>query len=156
MGYHVAFDVAQNGLQWMVPFVASMCGGLFLLLGWAIRRSGDREVVFKGFWFQLFGGIGVLFALIFLVSDWSVYRSASKALSDHDYSVAEGVVSEFKPMPPGGHANESFRIGGVSFSYGSGFGSTVFNSAWNNGMIHDGVAARIYYRGPDILRVEVK
>ncbi len=59
-------------------------------------------------------------------------------------------------MPPGGHANESFRINGVNFSYSGGFGSTVFNSEWNKGAIRDGVEARISYRGSDILKIEVK
>jgi hypothetical protein len=78
------------------------------------------------------------------------------SLVHHDYSITEGVVTDFIPMPPGGHASKSFRIDGVNFSYGSGFGSTVFNSEWNNGAIHNGVEARISYRGPDILRIEVK
>jgi hypothetical protein len=87
---------------------------------------------------------------------YSEYHSAEKALLKHDYSVAEGIVTDFIPMPPGGHATESFRVGGARFAYGSGWGSTVFNSEWNTCFIHNGVQARITYRGSDILKVEVR
>jgi hypothetical protein len=156
MEYHIAFDVIRNGFQWMIPFLISMGAGIFLLLGWALRKSGDRDLSVKGVIFQGLGGIGVLGALGFLIAAYSTYHNASKALSDHDYSIAEGFVTDFIPMPPGGHAAESFRINGVNFSYGSGWGSTVFNSEWNKGAVHNGVQARISYRGSDILRVEVR
>lgn len=156
MEYRTVFDVAQNGLQWMVPFLISMSAALFLLLGWALRKSGDHDLSIKGLIFQGAGGIGFLFALVFFFAYYSDYLTAKKALLDHDYSIAEGVVSDFIPMPPGGHATESFRVNGVNFSYGGGFGSTVFNSEWNKGAIRDGVEARVSYRGSDILKIEVK
>ena len=42
------------------------------------------------------------------------------------------------------------------FEYGSGWGSTTFNSEWNKGFIHNGVEARITYVGKEIIKVEVK
>lgn len=74
----------------------------------------------------------------------------------HSYSVTEGVVSDFIPMPPGGHSTERFVVNGVRFEYGSGWGSTTFNSEWNKGFIHNGVEARITYVGKEIIKVEVK
>jgi hypothetical protein len=156
MEYRTVFDVTQNGFAWSLPFLISMGAGIFLLLGWALRKSGDRDLSVKGMIFQGSGGIGFLGALVFLIAGYAEYHSASKALTDRDYSIAEGVVTEFIPMPPGGHANESFRVNEAGFSYGSGWGSTVFNSEWNKGFIHNGVQARITYRGSDILRVEGK
>jgi hypothetical protein len=70
--------------------------------------------------------------------------------------VVEGVVSDFLPMPPGGHASESFTVDGVHFEYIGGWGSTTFGHEWNKGFIHDGVQARITFVGKDILKVEVK
>ena len=84
------------------------------------------------------------------------YRNAQKAFAIHAYSVSEGVVNNFVPKPPGGHATETFVVNGVRFEYGSGWGSTMFNSEWNKGFIHDGVEARITYVGKDIIKVEVK
>jgi hypothetical protein len=156
MEYHTAFDVTRNGLQWMLPFLISLGAGIFLLAGWALRKSGDRDLSFKGVIFQSAGGIGVLGALGFFIAAYSTYHDVRKVLTDHDYSIVEGVVTDFIPMPAGGHADESFRINGVDFSYGSGWGSTVFNSEWNKGAIHNGVQARISYRGSEILRIEVR
>jgi hypothetical protein len=156
MEYHTVFDVSQSGVQWLVPFLAAMGAGIFLLIGWVLRKSGERDQSLKGVFFQLIGGLGVLGAVGFLLASYSEYQQATRALSDRNYSTAEGIVTDFIPMPPGGHANESFRINGVSFSYGSGWGSTVFNSDWNKGFIHNGTQARITYRGQDILRVEVR
>ena len=34
-----------------------------------------------------------------------------------DYSIVEGTVENYKPMPVEGHANESFSISGIEFSY---------------------------------------
>lgn len=156
MEYRTVFDVTQNGFEWSLPVLISMGASIFLLLGWALRKSANRDLSVKGMIFQGFGGMGFLGALVFLIVGYAEYHSASKALTDGDSSIAEGVVTEFIPMPPGGHANESFRVNEAGFSYGSGWGSTVFNSEWNKGFIHNGVQARITYRGSDILRVEVK
>ena len=129
---------------------------IFLVIGLSLRRSGDPNLSFKGLIFQAVGALAFVGGLVFLVADFAVYHEASTALSNHDYAVVEGVVTDFVPMPVGGHAVESFRVNGVNFSYGGGCGSTVFNSDWNKGTIHNGVNARISYRGSDILRIEVK
>jgi hypothetical protein len=88
--------------------------------------------------FQAVGAIGFVGGLVFLVADFAVYHEASRALSNRDYAV-EGVVTDFAPMHVGGHAVESFRINGVNFSYGGGWGSTVFNSDWNKGPFTTGL-----------------
>jgi hypothetical protein len=156
MNYHTVFDVSRNGVQLLIPFLIFIGAGLFSIIGWALRKSGEHSQWVSGILFQVLGAIGLLGALGFLIGSYGEYRRATRSLSNHDYFTVEGVVSYFVPMPPGGHANESFRINGVSFSYGSGWGSTAFNSDWNKGLIHNGTQARITYRGQDILRVEVR
>lgn len=131
-------------------------GALFVVIGCAVRTSGDKDSATKGTLFQAVGAVGFLGALVFFVSTYWDYRSARKAFETHSYSVSEGVVSDFIPMPPGGHSTESFEVNGFRFKYGSGWGSTMFNSEWNKGFIHDGVEARITYLGKDIIKVEVK
>jgi len=128
----------------------------FVVVGWAVRTSGDRSSSMRGLAFQGFGLISIMAAAVFFFSMYSQYHSAKKALLARDYSVTEGIVTDFIPMPPGGHATESFRINGVRFEYGGGWGSTVFNSDWNKNFIHNGVQARITHRGSDMLRVELR
>ena len=156
MGYHTVFDVVQVGFQWWISAFIFIFASLFFGVGWALRTSGDQNYAVKGTIFQIVGGIGMLGALTFFVAMHAEYRNARNAITSHSYSVAEGVVSDFVPMPPGGHAIESFVVNGVHFHYGSGWGSTTFNSEWNKGFIHDGVEARISYVGEDIIKVEVK
>ncbi len=156
MEYHTVFDVIQNGVHWLGPFVIFVAAALFLLIGWVLRQSDERNASARGLIFHAVGGIGVLGALVLFASAVAEYHEASKLLADRRYSMIEGAVSNFIPMPPGGHGVESFGINGVAFSYGSGWGSTYFNSEWNGGSLHDGVHARITYRGADILKVEVK
>jgi hypothetical protein len=156
MGYHTVFDVTQVGFQWWIPLLIFIFGVLCVGVGWAIRTSGDRDSIPKGTIFQIVGVVGILMAVVFFVSIYGGYRSAQRAFATHSYSVNEGMVRDFIPMPPGGHSTESFVVNGVRFEYGSGWGSTMFNSEWNKGFIHNGVEVRISYVGKDIIKVEVK
>jgi hypothetical protein len=156
MGYRTVFDVTQVGFQWWIPLLIFIFGALFVGIGWAVRASGDTDSLTKGKFFQILGAVGMLAALGFFTSMYGEYRNAQKAFGAHAYSVSEGVVEDFVPMPPGGHATESFMLHGVRFEYGSGWGSTMFNSEWNKGFIRDGVEARITYVGKDIIKVEIK
>jgi hypothetical protein len=156
MGYRTVFDVTQVGFQWWIPLLIFIFGALFVGIGCAVRTSSDRGSPNKGILFQIGGAVGILGSLGFFMSMYGEYRSAQKAFAAHSYSVSEGVVRDFIPMPPGGHSSESFAVNGIRFEYGSGWGSTVFNSEWNKGSIHNGVEARITYVGRDIIKVEVK
>ena len=156
MAYRTVFDVTHAGFQWWIPLLIFIFGALFLGIGWAIRTSGDKDSVTKGTLFQIGGAVGILVAGGFFTSTYGEYRNAQKAFATHAYSVSEGMVKDFVPMPPGGHAMESFVVNGVRFEYGSGWGSTTFNSEWNKGFIYNGVEARITFVGKDIIKVEVK
>src|ERR1700733_1305423 len=108
MAYHTVFDVARNGFQWMTPILISIGACIFLLIGLSLRRSGDPNLSSRGVIFQAVGAIGFVGGLVFLVADFAVYHEASTALSNRDYAIVEGVVTDFAPMPVGGHAVESF------------------------------------------------
>ena len=156
VGYQVVFDASKNGSQlaiWILPPIFSL---LFAAIGWAMRDSGDRTLHQKGTFFVAISSCGFALSLVFVGANLAEYCRATNSLKRRDYRVAEGVITAFVPMPPQGHASESFKVGGSSFQYGSGWGSITFNSEWNHGFIHDGVQARITYKGDDILRVEVK
>ena len=156
MGYRTVFDVTQVGFQWWIPLLIFIFGALFFGIGKAVTTSGDNDSFRKGVFFQIIGAVGILGALGFFASMFSQYRAAQKAIEVRAYSVSEGVVHDFIPMPSGGHSIESFIVNGVRFEYGGGWGSTMFNSEWNKGFIHNGVEARITYVGKDIVKVEVK
>jgi hypothetical protein len=156
VNYHVVFDVSQNGSQLAIWFLIPLFALLPGLIGWALKNSGDPQSAFKGRFFILISGCGFAFSLVLLAGHWSNYHHAKKTLETRGYEIAEGAVRDFVPMPPGGHSIESFKVGDASFQYGSGWGSTIFNSEWNHGYIHNGAQVRITYSDGNILRVEVR
>jgi len=156
VNYHVVFDALQTGSQLAICLFIP----LFLLVpgavGWALKRSHDPHSALKGkvFLFISIASFGV--SLVVATNSLVEYHKMKLALAEGDYQVTEGIVEEFIPMPPSGHRVESFRVGGASFHYGTGWDSFVFNSAWNRGYIHNDAQIRITHRGINILRVEVK
>jgi hypothetical protein len=156
VNYQVAFDASQNGSQLAIFALGPVFALLFGLIGWSLKGSSDPKYASKGKFFLLISGIGVVLSFVFLIGVFSEYYNAKKSLRTGNFSVAEGTVEDFVPMPPEGHSTESFKVGARSFAYGSGWGSIVFNSEWNHGYIHNGARVRISYRDENILRVEVK
>jgi hypothetical protein len=94
-------------------------------------------------------------SMVLAVGNGAEYIEVKRAVARHDYQVVEGTVSDFVPMPRGGHSVETFRLNDAAFHYGSGWGSMMFNSDWNRGYLHNGARVQLAYRGDDILRVEV-
>jgi hypothetical protein len=156
MDYRVVFDVTQISFQWWLPLLILIGGALFVVVGWAVRTIGDTATSTKGTFFQIGGVAFSLMAFLFFILMYREYRQVQNAIATHSYSVSEGTVRDFVPMPPGGHAMESFAVNGVRFEYGGAWGSIGFNAALNRGLIHNGVEARITYVGEHIIKVEVR
>ena len=85
------------------------------------------------------------------------YWNCSHALASGKASYVEGTVDNFVPMPYGGHANETFTVKGVPFSYSDGDVSAGFNNpSSHGGPIHQGLPVRIWYVGNEIVKLEIK
>jgi hypothetical protein len=155
-GYHVVFDVSRNVSQVVLWSLIPLVPLLVCWIGWGMRNSGDLLLAEKGLPFLILGGCAFALSLVMAGAACSEYFRATAEIKKHTCGVAEGTVSDFVPMPPGGHSIESFKLAGTSFQYGSGWGAITFNSAWNRGLIHDGTHARICYNAGGILRIETK
>jgi len=131
MHYQVVFDASLNGSQLAIYLLAPLFLLIFAMIGWALKNSLDSKEVVKGKFFLAIAGAVFLLSLVLIAGNAAEYYKAKRALQTGNYKVAEGIVRNFVPMPPGGHSTESFDIGGTSFQYGSGWGSIVFNSEWN-------------------------
>ena len=84
------------------------------------------------------------------------YDRAKNVYLAGQYSVVEGSVANFHPMPASGHDNETFSVNGVRFSYSDFDGSPCFNNtASHGGPMREGLRVRIAYWGNCILRLEV-
>jgi hypothetical protein len=156
VNYHVVYDALQTGSQLAICLFIP----LYLLVpgavGWALKTSSDPHSVLKEKVFLLISIVGFGISLVVATISFVEFHQMKSALAEGDYQVTEGIVEEFVPMPSSGQPVESFRVGGASFHYGSGWDSIVFNSGWNHGNIHNHAQVRITYRGDNILRVEVE
>ena len=87
------------------------------------------------------------------ITDFAKYRSA---YAKGDFSIVEGTVDNFQPMPYEGHQQESFTVKDVAFHY-SDFDSSpcLRNTASHGGPIRQGLAVRITYHQGCILRLEI-
>ena len=75
------------------------------------------------------------------------YHEHLSALRAGNYSVVEGVVESFHPMPYEGHSYESFRVRGIRFTYSDYTITPCFNNtASHGGPIREGIRVRVVYR----------
>ena len=115
---------------------------------------------------RLIGWFFVVFAsswtLVAFGGTYSTRREAVQAYRTGQYSVVEGLVEDFHPMPYEGHQNECFRVEKEKFCYSDYVVSPAFNqSASHGGPIRAGLPVRIaYYEGDNfqayILRLEIR
>jgi hypothetical protein len=98
----------------------------------------------------------LLLAAVGLPGTLQEYHRATSDLLEGRYSIVEGPVMDFVPMPYEGHALESFTVRGHRFSYSDYVVTAGFrNTASHGGPIREGLYVRITYAGNLILRLEV-
>jgi hypothetical protein len=148
------FDVTQSqppdiSQVLMAAVISFLVGVVVITLGRRFRRHGMLSV----------GVLVSSFGLLLFVGPLATRQQFHKFVRDYlagHYSVAEGIVEDFRPMPQGGHALESFSINGRQFTYSDFIASPGFHQTrLKGGPIQQGVRARIFYIGNDIARVEV-
>lgn len=136
----VSFGVL--GLLW----VFSPC--IFFLIGLERFRNPDsrksravQEI--SGTFFMLFSLIAECVSFRGVIYD---YFQRKAQLRTGQYTVVEGTVEHFVPMPYQGHANESFDVHGVGFSYSTYDVTSCFShTASHGGPIYEGLQVRIAY-----------
>jgi hypothetical protein len=104
-----------------------------------------------------FLGIVVFYVAGPLVSDITQMNSeALTAFETGRYSVIEGVVTDFHPMPYEGHDDECFSVTSRRFCYSDYQATPGFhNAASHGGPIRPGLRVRIAHSGGTILRIEI-
>jgi hypothetical protein len=160
--WELAFDAGHRmGIEWSMPMAALplFCGSATALWLARRRRTGGAEASRRK------PSEGVLRALIAFASAWMVLAAGdvwfqhARAVDDlraGQYSVIEGDVRRFVPMPWGGHALESFDVGDRHFSYSDFVATPGFRrTASHGGPIREGLHVRIAYVGNVILRLEI-
>jgi hypothetical protein len=158
MEYRVVFDVVQAGYKdWtpgLVPLVMMGVGA------WMVRRYARVPMKGIGIFARVFPlvflGFATLLAVAVFGSALWTYWSLRSAVLSGKVSRVEGVVSDFKPMPYGGHAMEHFCVGEACFEYSDFVLTGGFNNTSSHGgPIREGVRVRVTHVDGTIVRLEV-
>jgi hypothetical protein len=177
MSYHTVFEVTQKPFQWGFSafgliFVA--IGIVFIAFGPQLDRLRAREPgglasFFKprfGMRPKYLGWLFVIFASIWTAvafgSTYSSYTRCREAYRTGRYSIVEGSVEDFHPMPSTGHQLECLKVEKERFCYSDYVISPAFSqTASHGGPIRAGLPVRIAYVEDGnlnglILRLEIR
>ena len=151
-GFQTVFEIGLKTFPW----VGLVMPVVFIVMGMClIRFSGGNQIrqIVGGF-AVLFCGLVVVLLGVRLIPDFVEERHAYVT---GKYSVVDGPVEDFHPMPFQGHQNERFRVGAKSFSYSSFDLTSCFHSAASHGgPIRPGLNVRIFFTEGCILRLDVR
>lgn len=153
--YRVVFDLYQKGFAWWfpacgLPFV--VIGGVFVWLG----RRGNKPPSRRLFGYVIVG-FACLWSGVTFISTFRDYLALRLAYRHSQFSVVEGRVTDFHPMPYEGHQDECFSVQPKTFCYSDYAVTAGFNnSASHGGPIREGLPVRISYVGKTIVRLEVE
>jgi hypothetical protein len=153
--YRVVFDASQKPFQWWLLAIGLTLGLVGAgILWWGHRNKWTLKQMFIGY-FML--GFACLWSGLVLSSMLPEYLKVRSALRHGTFSVVEGRVTNFRPMPYEGHQDECFSVSSQTFCY-SDYGVTAGfnNSTSHGGPIQDGLPVRVSYIDGIIVRLEVK
>ena len=111
-------------------------------------------------WYRVAPFLYLGFAVLWTVSAWHSASSHQNELRSRyvsgDFTVVEGVVENFDPMPEHGNKMESFTVKNTKFSYSDFYITPGFNNAASRGgPIREGLYVRISHIGNTIVKLEV-
>jgi hypothetical protein len=162
MTFKIVFDAAHQGYAagWFPAYglIFVVIGALLVFAPQLMQRimpaglqSRSRRI-FSWFFFIF----ALSWTLVTFFGTYGGYSNARNALDSGKYSVVEGPVTQFVPMPYTGHSEESFVVGGKRFSYSDFIVTSGFhNTASHGGPIRAGLYVRVSYVGNVILRLEI-
>ena len=147
--FTTVFDITHRGFDWWFPAF-----GLILVVGGAIKIC-RRKPEYR--WGYAIVTTGLVFSYLAVSSMYPYYGEVRRAYLAKQYSVVEGAVENFHPMPFEGHQDECFSVQGVQFCYsdyivGPGFN----NTSSHGGPIRAGLPVRVSYIANDILKLEIR
>jgi hypothetical protein len=153
--YRVAFDLFQKGYEWWFPAVGVIFGAIGAVLVWLGRAMNwQRSRRFVGY-FMI--GFACLWSAVTFSTTFREYTGLRSAYRRSQFSVIEGRVTNFRPMPYQGHQDECFSVQSQTFCYSDYVVTAGFNnSASHGGPIREGLPVRISYVGNTIIRLEVE
>lgn len=112
------------------------------------NKSYTNELLLRFKSQSLLGAAFALFCLLIVTAyELKIYFETASVLDNKQYSVVEGRVSDYEPLPPGGHGVEQFRVDSLYFSLNEyDLGTVGYNKAASQGgVIRPNLYVRIWY-----------
>lgn len=164
MDYKTVFEVTDKGFDMteLMPVVFIIVG---LGISWfniKYNKSTSSKKQFTIIFGFIFSGFALVMLLLTLPSSISSHQRTKKIFEKKEYKIVEGEIENFNPMPYGGHAVESFTVGGVYFEYSDYISMDAFNNTASHGgpIKNNGQQVRLSYITVDeenrILKIELK
>ena len=153
--YKTVFEITNKGFDWWFPAAGLgfvVLGAILVKVGKVRQWRGLQR--FTGYFMVGFAALWTLLAFGLMFPE---YYEAHEAYRTGRYSVVEGPVENFRPMPYEGHQDECFSVQNQTFCY-SDYGPTpgFNNSASHGGPIRAGLPVRIAYDDGHILRIDIR
>lgn len=110
MNFHTVFEAGWSDLPWLT----AMVGPAILAFAYVVARYSPKQHA------KAVAGLGLIVGTFWTIFMGVLFFQSAKVLKDFRFGQAqtmEGEVTDFSPMPPTGHATESFTLNGVRFAY---------------------------------------
>lgn len=158
MEYTTVFDVARDGfVEWKFPalgLILVAVGAGMALYDW--RQPKVRSTGMKRVFSLIYLTFAILWTLTSFTFLYSEYASLRDALVTGRYAVVEGVVTNFKPAPAEGHADEEFDVAGHHYSFSDYVVIAGYHrSRSHGGAFREGLRVRIADVEGQIARLEI-
>ena len=146
MEWLTVYDFANDSIRSQnifMPLIFVLIG-LGILFFYKFNKSSKKKNRIFGLVYTLFS---ILFCIIVIPHQINDFHLAKSTYENANYTVIEGVVTDFDPMPYAGHQNESFTINDVRFEY-SDFDESYYgfnNTKSHGGPIDEGRKIRVSY-----------
>lgn len=158
--YQTVFEVTDKSIVDIMMFIPTILLAFFIVI-YVVNRNRPEAQKGMVLWFSLI----VVTSIVSIITIFATLKSRLKTRNDFynkSYSIVEGKVENFDPMPAEGHKSESFDLQGIHFEYSDYNPSYSFNNSASHGgpIWGDGQELRIGYvqenRKNYILKIEVK
>ena len=144
--YRTVFDITQQPFDSSILYIAlgfAFIGVFMVARSWQVGElmNWPRPVVYVVGSIALFFSIALSLMHMSKSADYKRYQSVMKK---GEYTLVEGLVENFVPMPHGGHAQESFMVRGMRYEYSDYSKTGTFsNTSSHGGPIREGLYVRI-------------
>lgn len=164
MRYQTVFEMSEKPFDWTFLGVGLGLTALTALFTFvsvlklrAAREEGQDSRVEMGLGLSILClAFALCWTLFVAYSSWADRARLQKRLRNGEATTVTGIVKDFLPMPPGGHANERFCVRDECFEYSAYSKTMGFNQTQSEGgPIREGLPVRVTYVGNTIVRLEI-